>query len=141
MAAVEGVIPGAGEIPATVAEAPGAVVVVVVAGLVTGAVVVLAGAVAGLIAVVGGAPGGLFGGGWFAGEGWPKELKAMVTEKRLAISVVFIELIGKLFRPLIPLELGILIKETSASREKLSRMGCLFGGATKLVRIILPRGM
>jgi hypothetical protein len=128
IAAVEGVIPGAGERPATVAEAPGAVVVVVVvagliavAGLVAGAVVVLAGAVAGLIA--GGAPGGLFGGGWLAGEGWPKELKAMVTEKRLAISVVFIELIGKLFRPLIPLELGILIKEISASRAKLSRMG------------------
>ena len=84
--------------------APAAVVVVVVvaglvaaAGLVTGAVVVLAGAVAGLVAVVGGTTGGLFGGGWLAGGGWPKELKAMVTEKRLAISVVFIELIGKLF--------------------------------------------
>jgi len=149
IAADEGLIPGAGERPATVAEAPGAVVVVVVvaglialAGLVTGAgaVVVLAGAVAGLIA--GGAPGGLVAGDWFgAGAGWPKELKTMVTEKRLAISVVFIELIGKLFRPLIPLELGILIKETSASRAKLSRMGFLFGGATKLVRIILLRGM
>ena len=148
MAAVDGLIPGAGERPETVADTPGAVVVVVVvagliavAGLVAGAVVVLAGAVAGLVAAVGGTPGGLFGGGWLAGGGWPKELKAMVTEKRLAISVVFIELIGKWTRPLIPLELGILIKELSASRAKLSRMGFLFGGATKLVRIILPRGM
>ena len=65
------------------AEAVGVVVV-------AGAVVVLAGAVAGLVAAVGGTPGGLFGGGWLAGGGWPKELKAMVTEKRLAISVVFI---------------------------------------------------
>jgi hypothetical protein len=89
IAALEGLIPGAGEIPGTVADAPGAVVVVVVAGLVAAA-----GAVAGLVAVVGGT-GGLFGGGWVAGDGWPKELKAMVTEKRLAISVVFIELIGK----------------------------------------------
>jgi len=98
MAAVDGLIPEAGERPGTVAEAFGAVVVVVlvagaVAGLVAAAgavVVVLAGAVAGLVAVVGGAAG-LFGGG----GGWPKVLKAMVTEKRLAISVVFIELIGK----------------------------------------------
>jgi hypothetical protein len=106
IAAVEGLIPGAGETPGTVADAPGAVVVVVVvAGLVAAAgavVVVLAGAVAGLIAVVGGT-GGLFGGGWVAGDGWPKELKAMMTEKRLAISVVFIELIGKWFRPRIPM--------------------------------------
>ncbi|HZE13021.1 MAG TPA: hypothetical protein VE086_04620, partial [Chthoniobacterales bacterium] len=95
IAAVDGVIPGAGEIPGTVAETPGAVVVVVVvAGLIAGAVVVLAGAVTGLVAVVGGT-GGRFGGGWVAGDGWPKELKAMVTEKRLAISVVFMVLIGK----------------------------------------------
>jgi hypothetical protein len=102
IAAVDGLIPGAGEIPGTVAEAPGAVVVV--AGLVTaaGAVVVVAGAVAGLVAVVGGT-GGLFGGGWVAGDAWPKELKAMVTEKRLAISVVFMVLIGKWFRPRIPM--------------------------------------
>jgi hypothetical protein len=100
----------AGEIPGIVAEiigfgvtvAPGTaedVVVVVVAGLiavaglVTGAgavvVVVLAGAVAGLVAGAGGTPGG-FVAGEVAGGGWPKELKAMVTEKRLAISVVFI---------------------------------------------------
>ena len=111
IAAVEGVIPGAGERPGTVAVALGAVVVVVVAGAVAGliagagAVVVVAGAVAGLVAVVGGAAGArvageVAGGG---GGGWPKELKAMVTEKRLAISVVFIELIEKLFRPRIPM--------------------------------------
>ena len=95
----------AGDIPGTVAEtmgfgvivAPGAagdvavVVVVVVAGLIAGAgaVVVFAGAVAGLVAGAGGTPGGLVA-GEVAGGGWPKELKAMVTEKRLAISVVFI---------------------------------------------------
>jgi hypothetical protein len=100
MAAVEGLIPGAGERPGTVADAFGAVVVVVVvagliavAGLVTGAgavvVVVFAGAVAGLVAGAGGTPGGLVA-GEVAGGGCPKELKAMVTEKRLAISVVFI---------------------------------------------------
>jgi hypothetical protein len=73
IAALEGVIPGAGERPGTVAEALGAVVVVVVvvagliavAGLVAGAgavvVVVFAGAVAGLVAGAGAVPGG-FGG-------------------------------------------------------------------------------
>src|SRR6476619_7732134 len=61
VAAVAGVIPGAGERPGTVADAPGAVVVVVVvvAGDVTGAV---AGLMAGLRAVVGGTPGGLLAG-------------------------------------------------------------------------------
>jgi hypothetical protein len=72
------VAPGIGEVPVTGA----------VAGDVTGAVAGdITGAVAGLVAVVGGAPGGLAGD---VGGGWPNELSASVTEKRLAISVVFI---------------------------------------------------
>jgi hypothetical protein len=83
----------AGDIPGTVAVtiafagavAPGAAGAAgVVAGAVTGAV---AGAVAGLVAVVGGAPGGFAGA---VGGGWPNEVSARVTEKRLAISSVFI---------------------------------------------------
>ena len=72
----------AGDIPGTVAVAPGAAGA---AGVVAGAVT---GAVAGLVAVVGGAPGGL--GGAVGGGGWPNEVSARVTEKRLAISSVFI---------------------------------------------------
>ena len=113
IAAVEGVIPGAGEIPGTVAVAPGAVVVVVVVvagevtGAVTGAVAAgLAGAVAGLMAglsaVVGGAPGGLLAGD-VAGGGWPNDVSARVTVQRLAISSVFIGLIRELSRPRIPM--------------------------------------
>jgi len=52
---------------------------------------------AGLIVVtgaVGGAPAGLESGG---GDGWPKEVNTKVTEQRLAISSVFIGLIGKVF--------------------------------------------
>jgi hypothetical protein len=67
--AAAGVMPGAGEIPET-------------AGLI---------AVAGAL---GGAPAGLAGGG---GGGWPKEVNTSVTEQRLAISSVFIGLIGKFF--------------------------------------------
>ncbi len=80
----------AGDIPGTVAVAPGAAGAAgVVAGAVTGAVAgVVTGAVAGLVAVVGGAPGGL--GGAVGGGGWPNEVSARVTEKRLAISSVFI---------------------------------------------------
>jgi hypothetical protein len=89
----------AGDIPGTVADAIGFGVIVapgtagaaaLVAGAVTGAV---AGAVAGLrgaaglVAVVGGTPGGLAGD---VGGGWPNEVSARVTEKRLAISSVFI---------------------------------------------------
>jgi hypothetical protein len=73
IAAVAGVMPGAGESPGT-------------AGLV---------AVAGAL---GSAPAGLAGdvpGG--GGGGWPKEVNTSVTEQRLAISSVFIELIGKFF--------------------------------------------
>ena len=40
------------------------------------------------MAVVGGAPGGLFAGD--VGGGWPNEVSARVTEKKLAISSVFI---------------------------------------------------
>ena len=43
--------------------------------------------VAGDMAVVGGAPGGFAGD---VGGGWPNEVSARVTEKRLAISSVFI---------------------------------------------------
>ncbi len=52
---------------------------------------------AGLIAVagaIGGAPAGLAGAG---GGDWPNEVKTSVTEQRLAISSVFIGLIGKFF--------------------------------------------
>src|SRR2546423_2568295 len=104
----------AGEIPGTVAVAivPGAAGVVpgaagVMAGAVTGAVAgemtgAVTGAVAGLIAVVGGAPGGLAA-GVAGGGGWPNEVSARVTEKRLAISSVFIGLIKELSRPRIPM--------------------------------------
>jgi hypothetical protein len=92
--AVDGVVPGTGERPGAVAAGLVAVVVVVVAGtagLVTGAV-------AGLMAVVGGAAGGLLAGD-VAGAGWPNEVSARVTVQRLAISSVFIGLIGMLSRP------------------------------------------
>jgi hypothetical protein len=96
---VAGVIPGtAGVVPVTGAVAgdmAGAV-----AGDMAGAVT---GAVAGLVAVVGGAPGGRFVGGADAGGGWPNEVSARVTEKRLAISSVFIGLIKELSRPRIPM--------------------------------------
>jgi hypothetical protein len=108
----------AGDIPGTLAVAPGigggGFVTGAVTGEVNGAVAgdmagavagdmagAVAGlmAVAGLVAVVGGAPGGL------AGDvgGWPNEVSARVTEMRLAISVVFIGLIRELFRPRIPM--------------------------------------
>ena len=93
----------AGDIPGTVAETIGFGVIVApgtagaagdmagaVAGDMAGAVAGdMTGAVAGLVAVVGGAPGGLVAGD-VAGGGWPNEVSARVTEKRLAISVVFI---------------------------------------------------
>jgi len=84
---VAGDIAVAGDIPGTVALVAGAAgdVTGAVAGEVTGAV---AGAMAGLVAVVGGAPGGLLAGD--VGGGWPNEVSARVTEKRLAISNVFI---------------------------------------------------
>jgi hypothetical protein len=74
--AVMGDMPGAGEIPA----------------------------VAGLVAVTGaagGAPAGLVGGGV-----WPKEVHTSVTEQRLAISSVFIGLIGKFFPARIPIRIS-----------------------------------
>ena len=67
IAAVAGVMPGAGEIPGT----------------------------AGLMAVTGGAPAGLAGD--VPGGGWPNEVDATVTEQSVAISSVFIGLIGKFF--------------------------------------------
>jgi hypothetical protein len=66
-------MPAAGEIP-------GAAGLVIVAGAVGGAPAGLAGDV----------PGG-------GGGGWPKEVDTSVTEQRLAISSVFIGLIGKFF--------------------------------------------
>jgi hypothetical protein len=71
IAAVAGVMPAAG-------ESPGAAGFVIVAG------------------AVGSAPAGLAG-DVPGGGGWPKEVKARVTEQRLAISSVFIGLIGKFF--------------------------------------------
>jgi hypothetical protein len=73
----------AGDIPGTaVAPVTGGT-----AGVMAGAGA-FAGAVAGLVAVVGGGPGGLLAG---AGGGvWPNEVSTRVTEKRLAISNVFI---------------------------------------------------
>jgi hypothetical protein len=70
IAAVAGVMPAAGETAAA-------------AGL-----VIVAGAVA--AAAAGEVPGG-------GGGGWPKEVNARVAEQRLAISSVFIGLIGKFF--------------------------------------------
>ena len=112
------VVPGdivvvAGDIPGTVAEAievgtagvvPGTAGVVAVTGAVAGDMAgAVTGAVAGLVAVVGGAPGGRFVGGAVGGGGWPNEVSARVTEKKLAISSVFIGLIKVLSRPRIPM--------------------------------------
>jgi len=75
----------AGDIPGADAVAPGtAGAAGVMAGAVAGDI---AGDMAGLMAVVGGAPGGFAGD---VGGGWPNEVSATVTEKRLAISSVFI---------------------------------------------------
>ena len=83
-----GVVPGAaGEVSVTGAVAGD--IAGAVAGEMAGAVT---GAVAGLMAVVGG-PGGRLVGGAVAGGGWPNEVSARVTEKKLAISSVFIGLI------------------------------------------------
>jgi len=80
----------AGDIVVVAGDTPGTAVAPVAggtAGVVAGAGA-FAGAVAGLMAVVGGGPGGLLAG---AGGGvWPNEVSASVTEKRLAISNVFI---------------------------------------------------
>src|SRR2546423_737427 len=109
------VVVAAGDIPETVALTiglvagavvePGAAGLVAVAGAVAGDIAGavagdVTGAVAGLVAVVGGAPGGLAG---EVGGGWPNEVSARVTEKRLAISVVFIGLIRAFDRPRIPM--------------------------------------
>jgi hypothetical protein len=50
---------------------------------------------AGAVAAAAGLAGAVTGGG--GGGDWPKELKTRVTEQRLAISSVFIGLIGKFF--------------------------------------------
>jgi hypothetical protein len=92
MALVAGVVPGIGEIPGAV-EAGLVAVTGGMAGVVTGAVIA-----AGVVAVVGGAPGGRLVGGAFGGGGWPNEVSTKVTEQRLAISSVFIGLIGKFSR-------------------------------------------
>jgi hypothetical protein len=115
--AVVVVVPGdsavAGDIPGTVAVAmvpgtagvvPGAAGDVAVTGAVAGEMAgAVTGAVAGLMAVVGGGPGGRLVGGAVVGGGWPNEVSARVTEKRLAISSVFIGLIKELSRPRIPM--------------------------------------
>ena len=92
IALVAGVVPEMGEIPGAVAA--GLMAVIGAAGVITGAVTE-----AGLMAVVGGAPGErVMGGALGGGGGWPNEVSARVTEQRLAISSVFIGLIGKLSR-------------------------------------------
>jgi hypothetical protein len=111
------VVPGesavAGDIPGTVAVAivlgtagvvPGTAGEVAVTGAVAGdRAGEVTGAVAGLMAVVGGGPGGRLVAGAVVGGGWPNEVSARVTEKRLAISSVFIGLIKELSRPRIPM--------------------------------------
>jgi hypothetical protein len=100
IALVAGVVPAMGEIPGAVAA--GLVPVTGgIAGVVTGAVTGFT--AAGDMAVVGGAPGGRFTGGALGGGGWPNEVSAKVTEQRLAISSVFIGLIGKFSRARIPM--------------------------------------
>jgi hypothetical protein len=89
MAVVAGVVPAIGEIPGAVA-----------AGVVTAPGAVIAGLVAGLVAAAGTAGATGFLGGALAaagggGDTWPNEVNAMVREQRLAISSVFIGLIGK----------------------------------------------
>jgi hypothetical protein len=100
IAAVKGVVPAMGEIPGAVA--PGLMAVIGgTPGVVNGTAGLTA---AGLVPVVGGAPGGrLVGGAFGGGGGWPNEVSASVTEQRLAISSVFIGLIGKLSRARIPM--------------------------------------
>jgi hypothetical protein len=103
----------AGDIPGTVAVAivlgtagvvPGTAGDVAVTGAVAGdRAGAVTGAVAGLMAVVGGGPGGRLVGGAVGGGAWPNEVSARVTEKRLAISSVFIGLIKELSRPQIPM--------------------------------------
>jgi hypothetical protein len=120
MAAVAGVMPTAGEMPGT-------------AGLVA-----RAGAVA---AAAGDVPGG-------GGVGtWPKEVNTRVTEQRLAISSVFIGLIGKFVSRLeIPILIPVRLSSMRQGRVQQNFRVCLFdvsdpGGATRLFRIIRPLGM
>ncbi|MFL6520679.1 MAG: hypothetical protein ACJ8NS_10705 [Chthoniobacterales bacterium] len=98
-------VPGtAGVVPGTAGVVPGIAGDVAVTGAVAGDMAgAVTGAVAGLIAVVGGGPGGRLVGGAVGGGGWPNEVSARVTEKRLAISSVFIGLIKELSRPRIPM--------------------------------------
>ena len=95
MVVVAGLMPGIGVIPGAVTGATG-----LVAGTEAAGAAETAGfTAAGLIAVVGGAPAGRLAGGTLGGAGggvWPNEVSAKVTEQRLAISSVFIGLIGKL---------------------------------------------
>jgi hypothetical protein len=91
-------------VPGTAGVVPGAAGDVAVTGAVAGDVAgAVTGAVAGLMAVVGGGPGGRLVGGAVGGGGWPNEVSTRVTEKKLAISSVFIGLIKELSRPRIPM--------------------------------------
>jgi hypothetical protein len=108
IAEVAGVVPASGEIPGAVAAGATGFVPVTVAPGAGGTAGFVAGATAGLtaaglVAVVGGAPGGRFVGGAVGGGGWPNEVSARVTEQRLAISSVFIGLVGKFSRARIPM--------------------------------------
>jgi hypothetical protein len=105
--AVAGDIPGTvavATVPGTAGVVPGTAGEVAVTGAVAGDMAgAVTGAVAGLMAVVGGGPGGRLVGGAVGGGGWPNEVSTRVTEKRLAISSVFIGLIKELSRPRIPM--------------------------------------
>jgi hypothetical protein len=112
IAEVAGGVPAIGEIPGAVAAGATGFVPVTVApgaggtaGFVAGATAGLTAGLtaAGLVTVVGGGPGGRFVGGAVGGGGWPNEVSASVTEQRLAISSVFIGLVGKFSRARIPM--------------------------------------
>jgi hypothetical protein len=98
MAAVEGLIPATGEIPGAVAAGATGLVPATDAAGAGGTAGFTA---AGLIPVAGGALGGRLAGGALGGADggvWPNEVSARRMEQRLAISCVFIGLIGKLCR-------------------------------------------
>jgi hypothetical protein len=91
MVVVAGVMPGAGEsaVAGGLVRAAAGDVAAALAGLAT------AGGTAGATGPLGGALAAAGGGGGT----WPNEVNAMVREQRLAISSVFIGLIGKFLFP------------------------------------------
>jgi len=128
------------------ATVDGVVLAVVVAGDVAAVTGVMPAtgeiaAAAGLAIMAGDAREGGAGGG-----DWPKEVSTSVMEQKLAISSVFIEVIGKFFRPEFPMRICALfiLKEISASPAKLSRLSFRrfrIWRATNFIRIIRPFGL